>query len=103
LKQVNLEHLVLRLPLHLLACVASGGVEPRLRYLLRGVRLLHSLSDLAVRHPKLEQVIDFWFFLWKLELSIKASLTSETFQFFNIRALGVNVNYILCMDYAHTW
>eukprot|EP00250_Pteridium_aquilinum_P010833 c19659_g1_i1 orf=891-3962(+) len=54
--RVNLERLVSRLPLHLLACLASRGTEPRLRYLLRGVRLLHSLSDLALRHPKLEQI-----------------------------------------------
>ncbi|MCO5583429.1 hypothetical protein L7F22_037340 [Adiantum nelumboides] len=53
--RVNLERLVSRLPLHLLACLASRGTEPRLRYLLRGVRLLHSFSDLALRHPKLEQ------------------------------------------------
>lgn len=54
--RVNLERLVSRLPIHLLACLASRGTEPRLRYLLRGVRLLHSLSDLALRHPKLEQI-----------------------------------------------
>lgn len=55
--RVDLERFVLSLPLHLLACLASRGIEPRLRYLLRGVRLLHSLSDLALRHPKLEQIL----------------------------------------------
>eukprot|EP00250_Pteridium_aquilinum_P029364 c39172_g1_i1 orf=202-537(+) len=54
--RVDLQRLVLCLPLHLLACLVLRGAEPRLRYLLRGVRLLHSLSDLALRHPKLEQI-----------------------------------------------
>lgn len=54
--QVDVQRLATSLPLHLLALVVSTGTEPRFRYLLRGVRLLHSLSDLALRYPKLEQV-----------------------------------------------
>ncbi|BBM98829.1 protein MpHD11 [Marchantia polymorpha subsp. ruderalis] len=55
LMRVDVQRLATSLPLHLLASVASTGAEPRFRYLLRGVRLLHSLSDLALRYPKLEQ------------------------------------------------
>ncbi|KAH8965882.1 hypothetical protein BDL97_04G139900 [Sphagnum fallax] len=54
--QVDMEQLANCLPLHVIACVASSGAEPRLRYWLRAVRLLHSLSTVASRYPKLEQV-----------------------------------------------
>ncbi|XP_024545754.1 nodulin homeobox [Selaginella moellendorffii] len=54
---VDIEKLATFLPLHLLACVASSISQPRFRYLLRGVRLLHSLSNLAPRYPKLEQIL----------------------------------------------
>ncbi|CAM6023049.1 unnamed protein product, partial [Sphagnum balticum] len=54
--QVDVEQLANCLPLHVIACVASSGAEPRLRYWLRAVRLLHSLSTVASRYPKLEQV-----------------------------------------------
>ncbi|KAG6548375.1 hypothetical protein Mapa_010154 [Marchantia paleacea] len=57
LMRVDVQRLATSLPLHLLASVASTGAEPRFRYLLRGVRLLHSLSDLALRYPKLEQLL----------------------------------------------
>lgn len=56
--QIDMERLAGCLPLHLLAVlVSSNGGEVRLRYLLRGVRLLHSLSELASRHAKLEQIL----------------------------------------------
>ncbi|CAM6086571.1 unnamed protein product [Calypogeia fissa] len=55
--RVDVQRLATSLPLHLLALVVSTGPEPRFRYLLRGVRLLHSLSDLALRYPKLEQLL----------------------------------------------
>jgi hypothetical protein len=58
--QVDVEKLASCLPLHLMACVmacvASSGTEPRLRYWLRAVRLLHTLSTLALGYPKLSQV-----------------------------------------------
>lgn len=45
------------LPLHLIAVLMSPDRdESLLRYLLCGIRLLHSLCDLAPRHSKLEQV-----------------------------------------------
>lgn len=56
--QIDMERLAGCLPLHLLAVlVSSNGGEVRLRYLLRGVRLLHSLGELASRHAKLEQIL----------------------------------------------
>lgn len=56
--QIDMERLAGCLPLHLLAVlVSSNGGEVHLRYLLRGVRLLHSLSELASRHAKLEQIL----------------------------------------------
>lgn len=56
--QIDMESLAGCLPLHLLAVlVSSNEGEVRLRYLLRGVRLLHSLSELASRHAKLEQIL----------------------------------------------
>ncbi|KAL3699844.1 hypothetical protein R1sor_017866 [Riccia sorocarpa] len=57
LMRVDIQRLATSLPLHLLASVVHSGAEPRFRYLLRGVRLLHSLSDLALRYPKLEQLL----------------------------------------------
>ncbi|KAH9538566.1 hypothetical protein CY35_15G013600 [Sphagnum magellanicum] len=54
--RVDVEQLANCLPLHLMACVASSGAEPRLRYWLRAARLLHSLSTVASCYPKLEQV-----------------------------------------------
>lgn len=54
--QVDVERLASSLPLHVMACVASSGAEPRIRYWLRAVRLLHSLSTLAHGYPKLSQV-----------------------------------------------
>ncbi|XP_024397275.1 nodulin homeobox isoform X3 [Physcomitrium patens] len=54
---VDIEKLASCLPLHLMACVASSGIEPRLRYWLRSVRLLHTLSSLAHGYPKLAQVL----------------------------------------------
>ncbi|KAL2651944.1 hypothetical protein R1flu_020072 [Riccia fluitans] len=57
LMRVDVQRLATSLPLHLLASVVHSGAEPRFRYLLRGVRLLHSLSDLALRYPKLEQLL----------------------------------------------
>lgn len=58
--QVDIEKVAWHLPLHLLAVlVSSNGAEIHLQYLLCGVRLLHSLSDLASQHVKLEQVRQF--------------------------------------------
>lgn len=45
------------LPLHLIAVLISSDRDEALfRYILRGIRLMHSLCDLAPRHVKLEQV-----------------------------------------------
>ncbi|KAG0559347.1 hypothetical protein KC19_10G098500 [Ceratodon purpureus] len=54
---VDVEKLAGSLPLHLMAYVASSGNEPRLRYWLRSVRLLHTLSSLAHGYPKLSLVL----------------------------------------------
>lgn len=55
--QIDVEKLAGFLPLHLIAVlVSSNKDESLLRYSLCGIRLLHSLCDLAPRHTKLEQV-----------------------------------------------
>ncbi|KAI3881315.1 hypothetical protein MKW92_008047 [Papaver armeniacum] len=55
---IDMERLAWSLPLHLIAVLVSpGGDEMRLRYLLCGCRLLHSLADIAARHTKLEQIL----------------------------------------------
>lgn len=55
--QIDVEKLAGLLPLHLIAVLMSSDRdEALLRYLLCGIRLLHSLCDLAPRHAKLEQV-----------------------------------------------
>lgn len=51
-----MEKLASSLPLHLIAVLLSNGGGD-LMYFLRGMRLLHSLSDLASRHVRLEQVL----------------------------------------------
>ncbi|WVZ50097.1 hypothetical protein U9M48_001385 [Paspalum notatum var. saurae] len=56
-KQVDMEKLVSSLPLHLLAVCLELGQGSDLAYVLRGVRLLHALSELASRHTRLEQVL----------------------------------------------
>lgn len=64
-----MEQLANCLPLHVIACVASSGAEPRLRYWLRAVRLLHSLSTVASRYPKLEQVCNVPLLIHEQQLS----------------------------------
>lgn len=55
--QIDVEKLAGFLPLHLIAVVMSSDRdETMFKHLLSGIRLLHSLSDLAPRHSKLEQV-----------------------------------------------
>jgi hypothetical protein len=54
-----MEKLVSSLPLHLLAVCLELGQGLDLTYVLRGMRFLHSLSDLASRHTRLEQVTSF--------------------------------------------
>ncbi|KAL6907871.1 hypothetical protein ACP4OV_002041 [Aristida adscensionis] len=56
-KQVDMEKLVSSLPLHLIAVCLELGQGPDLAYVLRGIRFLHSLSDLAARHTRMEQVL----------------------------------------------
>uniref|UniRef100_A0A0E0KZD5 Nodulin homeobox n=1 Tax=Oryza punctata TaxID=4537 RepID=A0A0E0KZD5_ORYPU len=56
-KQVDMEKLVSSLPLHLLAVCLELERGSDLSYVLRGIRFLHSLSDLAARHTRLEQVL----------------------------------------------
>jgi hypothetical protein len=59
--QVDMEKLVSSLPLHLLAVCMNLGRGSDLTYVLRGMRFLHSLSELATRHIKLEQVTSRYF------------------------------------------
>lgn len=55
--QIDVEKLAASLPLHLIAVLISSDKDEALfRYLLCGIRLLHSMCDLAPRHAKLEQV-----------------------------------------------
>ncbi|CAM0943776.1 unnamed protein product [Alopecurus aequalis] len=56
-KQVDMEKLVSSLPLHLLAVCLDLERGTDLTYVLRGMRFLHSLSELATRHTRLEQVL----------------------------------------------
>ncbi|GJN05027.1 hypothetical protein PR202_ga22622 [Eleusine coracana subsp. coracana] len=58
-KQVDMEKLVSSLPLHLLAVCLELGEGSDLTYVLRAMRFLHSLSELANRHTRLEQVTSF--------------------------------------------
>lgn len=52
-----MEKLARYLPLHLIAVIMGRERDEALfLYLLSGMRLLHSLCDLAPRHPKFEQV-----------------------------------------------
>ncbi|XP_050237431.1 nodulin homeobox-like isoform X1 [Mercurialis annua] len=56
--RIDVEKLAELLPLHLIAVlISSEKDESLLRYLLFGIRLLHSLFDLAPRHAKLEQIL----------------------------------------------
>ncbi|GMH31007.1 hypothetical protein Nepgr_032850 [Nepenthes gracilis] len=56
--QVNTEKLVRFLPSHLIAVtLSSQRDEASLKYILCGLRLLHSLCEIAPRHPKLEQIL----------------------------------------------
>ncbi|XP_022735158.1 nodulin homeobox-like isoform X3 [Durio zibethinus] len=58
LEQIDVEKLAGFLPLHLIAVLMSSDRdESLLRYLLCGIRLLHSLCELAPRHTKLEQIL----------------------------------------------
>lgn len=55
--QFDMEKIARCLPLHLIAkAMLSERDEASYKYLLCGIRLLHSLCDLAPGHPKLEQV-----------------------------------------------
>ncbi|KAM3326275.1 nodulin homeobox isoform X1 [Capsicum chacoense] len=56
--QIDIEKLARYLPLHLIAVIlASEANSCRLKYLLSGFQLLHSLTDIASRHPKIEQIL----------------------------------------------
>ncbi|XP_015891659.3 nodulin homeobox isoform X1 [Ziziphus jujuba] len=58
LLKIDMEKLAASLPLHLIAVLMSSDRdEALLRYLLCGIRFLHSLCDLAPRHAKLEQIL----------------------------------------------
>ncbi|XP_009778422.1 nodulin homeobox isoform X2 [Nicotiana tabacum] len=56
--QIDVEKLARYLALHLIAVIlASEANAGLLKYLLSGFQLLHSLSDLASRNPKIEQIL----------------------------------------------
>ncbi|XP_027927191.1 nodulin homeobox isoform X1 [Vigna unguiculata] len=56
--KIDMEKLAGSLPLHLCTLVMSPvRNEAMFRYLLRGIRLLHSLCDLASRNSKFEQIL----------------------------------------------
>ncbi|KAJ1379416.1 nodulin homeobox [Sesbania bispinosa] len=57
LLKIDMDKLAGSLPLHLTAVlISSDRDEAMFRYLLCGIRLLHSLCDLAPRLPKLDQI-----------------------------------------------
>ncbi|XP_057449111.1 nodulin homeobox-like [Lotus japonicus] len=57
LLKIDMDKLAGSLPLHLTAAIISSDRNEALfRYLLRGIRLLHSLCDLSPRLPKLDQI-----------------------------------------------
>ncbi|GLT61702.1 hypothetical protein SLA2020_343890 [Shorea laevis] len=57
-EKIDMEKLAGFLPLHLIAVLISSDRDEALfRYLSCGMRLLHSLCDLAPRHSKLEQIL----------------------------------------------
>ncbi|XP_024032046.1 nodulin homeobox [Morus notabilis] len=56
--KIDMEKFVGFLPLHLIAVLMSSGRDEALfRYLLCGLRLLHSFCELAPRNAKLEQIL----------------------------------------------
>ncbi|KAF7805508.1 nodulin homeobox isoform X2 [Senna tora] len=56
--KVDMEKLAGSLPLHLTAVLISSDRDEKMfKYLLCGIRLLHSMCDLAPRHSKLEQIM----------------------------------------------
>ncbi|XXG72328.1 hypothetical protein AAC387_Pa07g1456 [Persea americana] len=56
--QIDMERLAWSLPLHLVAVLVSPIEDDmNLKYLLCGIRLLHSLCCLASRHSRLEQIL----------------------------------------------
>ncbi|KAK7852782.1 nodulin homeobox [Quercus suber] len=56
--EIDMEKLASFLPLHLLGVLMSSDRDETLfRYLLCGIRLLHSLCDLASRQSKVEQIL----------------------------------------------
>ncbi|XP_019436230.1 PREDICTED: nodulin homeobox [Lupinus angustifolius] len=57
LLKIDMEKLVRSLPLHLIAVlISSDRDEATFRYLLCGIRLLHSFCDLASRNSKVDQI-----------------------------------------------
>lgn len=63
--QIDVEKLARYLPLHLIAVIlALEANSCRLKYLLSGFQLLHSLTDIASRHPKIEQVAPSYFLIY---------------------------------------
>ncbi|XP_078170468.1 sequence-specific DNA binding transcription factor ATNDX isoform X2 [Carex rostrata] len=56
--QIDIEKLAAALPLNLTAVLLSPNDGDRdFAYVLRGVRLLNTLSDVAIRHARLEQIL----------------------------------------------
>ncbi|XP_062171969.1 nodulin homeobox isoform X3 [Alnus glutinosa] len=56
--KIDMDKLAAFLPLHLLGVLMSSDRDAALfSYMLRGIRLLHSLCDLAPRHAKVEQIL----------------------------------------------
>ncbi|GAB2242765.1 hypothetical protein Droror1_Dr00019540 [Drosera rotundifolia] len=56
--EIDVERLARFLPRHLIAVILSSQRdEASLRYLLCGLRLLHSLCEIAPRHSRLEQIL----------------------------------------------
>ncbi|KAF5447022.1 hypothetical protein F2P56_032607 [Juglans regia] len=56
--KIDMDKLATFLPLHLLGVLISSDREEALfRYLLCGIRLLHTMCDLSPRHAKVEQIL----------------------------------------------
>nr|CAB3490449.1 unnamed protein product [Digitaria exilis] len=100
-KQVDMEKLVSSLPLHLLAVCLELGQDSDVAYVLRGVRFLHSLTELASRHTRLEQVLlddvrlseqvmDLIFFLLSILAQRKKVSTSSTKNIYTENNVGAS-------------
>ncbi|XP_010430680.2 PREDICTED: nodulin homeobox-like isoform X2 [Camelina sativa] len=56
-QKISVEKMVTMLPRHLMVLLMNPNKEGKSRYILCGIRLLHTLCDLTSRHARLEQLL----------------------------------------------